>query len=83
MGEDRASKIESYAVEVDVSNQEVGNQKIDENKKAFCLVREELSRSLMFVRKYHSPQHFGDLVRITSELKCQIARTKIPILSPE
>jgi hypothetical protein len=83
MGVVRATKIESYAVEVDVSNQEADNQEIDGNKEAFCVLREELSRSLMLVRQYHSPQHFGDLVRITNELKCQIAGTKVAMPPPE
>ena len=83
MGAVRATKIESYAVEFGVSNQEAGNQEIDGNKEAFCLLREELSRSLMLVRQYHSPQHFGDLVRMTAELKCQIAGTKVALPSPE
>ena len=83
MGAVRATKIERYALEVDVSNQQAGNQEIDGNKEAFCLLREELSRSLMLVRQYHSPQHFGDLVRITYDLKCQLARPKIAMPSPE
>jgi hypothetical protein len=83
MGAVRATKIERYALEVDVSNQQAGNQEIDGNKEAFCHLREELSRSLMLVRQYHSPQHFGDLVRMTNELNCQIARTKVATSSPE
>ena len=38
-----------------------GKQEVDRNDEAFSLLREELSRSLMLIRKHH----FDHLVRLT------------------